>query len=248
MRAAFALAFLATACGPARPVAARSDAGAAAPGAPAPSSPPLAAPAPDAAPEPDAEPVRPADVLVGPAAERAIAEQSTDPLVDAPDPDEPVHPGVRGDGYGPLRLGQPRAEVARILGVPTALRRVATPAGQPTVEVAWLPGKDGRPYVKVRVYAGRLESIEILAADPRAVTDRAIGIGASFDEAIEAHGAPRRVDDPRTDAPLGWVLADLPGVIFVPADKAALAEETPREADRVGRILVVGAAATAPND
>lgn len=234
------------------PAAARSDGGTA-------QSPPRPATTPvDAAPEIDAMPLRAQDVLVGPAAEQAIATMPTAPardgLADETAPgedgadDDPPHPGIRGDGYGPLRLGQSRAEVARLLGVPGALHKKRTAPGQPSVEVALLPGELGKVYLEVRVYAGRLESLIVVGADKRAVTDRGIGVGATFEDAMEAHGAPRRVDDDRTNAPRGWVMADLAGVIFVPTDAATLGDEAPTPTDRVARLLIVGSAATAPND
>jgi hypothetical protein len=204
---------------------------------------------PDAAPEIDAAPIRQEDVLVGPAAERAVAEQPREPTL-APwdDPDEPLWSGIRPDGYGPLRIGQRRAEVEHILVVPGALRKLRGKKGDPVTEQALLPGKDKIPYLKVIVHAGRLRSIEVVRAQPNAVTDEGVGVGATMAEAREAHGPARRVDDERTGAPIGWVLEDLPGVIWIPAGAGSLAEDAPGDADRVARILIVGPERTSPSD
>lgn len=209
----------------------------------------IALPAPvDAAPEIDAEPIRAPDVLVGPAAERAIAAQKSED-----DPDEDAGEaerwqGIRPDGLGPLRLRMSRADVVRILEVPGALHRVPGPASAPIVERALLPGDDGKPYLEVRVSAGRLESLDVIAADRRALTDRGIGVGTTFEDAETAHGPARRVDDAHTGAPRGFVLADLPGVIFVPADATTMHDDAPAAADHIARITIVGPEQTAPSD
>lgn len=202
----------------------------------------------DAAPEYDAQPIRAADVVVGKDAEKIIAAQTRDDVGGAGADGEPAWGGIRSDGYGPLRLGQSRAEVLRILGAPNALHRVATKAGEPTVETALLPGEDGRPYLKVRVYAGRLHSLDLFAPHTRGITDAGIGVGATMEQAVESHGPARRVDDSRTGEPLGWVLTDLPGVIWVTAVKLTADDEAPEAGDRIIRALIVGPEMTSPAD
>jgi hypothetical protein len=123
------------------------------------------------------------------------AEKAIADLPAAP-PEPTVGPRflISPTGVGPFRLGMPRNAVL-------ALR-----------PPRWLsPAFAG----------GRLVEVDVLAADPAAVTDGEIGIGATLAAAVEAHGEAR-------PSGKGVVLADLPGVVFVVAG------------DRIARIAVVG--------
>jgi hypothetical protein len=191
---------------------------------------PVPAP-PDARPEADAEPIRPADVLSGPAAERAIAESGPGPTPApaAPDAAELV---ITPLGVGPYALGMPRRELLRRLGRGARPIRERTPPGEPGLEhVDLFAGK--APLLRFTVYAGRLAEIAVLAHDRRAATDAAVTVGSSFDDAELAHGDPRR-------AVRGWILSALPGVIFAPADPSLLGAEAPPPGARIGAIIVVG--------
>lgn len=97
-------------------------------------------------------------------------------------------------GVGPFRLGMPR-NAALALKPPR-----------------WLT---------LAFAGGRLVEVDVLGADPAAVTDGEIGVGATLAAAIEAHGEAR-------PSGKGVVLADLPGVVFVV------------QGDRIARIVVVG--------
>ena len=204
----------------------------------------------DAAPEPDAEPIESGDVLSGAAAEQVIGAGKT---LAAPGEkrDEPPAPVVgpafliTSDAVGPFHLGAPRAEVVKHLQGRAFLQRLAGAPGEPSAEAALLPGGAGRPLLRLRVYAGRLQEIQVLARDKRAVTDTGLGVGVPFSEVLGTYGEARLVREPRTGRRLGFVLQDLPGVLFVPALPAALAAETPPPTARVARILVVGAEETA---
>jgi hypothetical protein len=205
--------------------------------------------------EPDAEPIDPKDVLSGSAAEQAIAAGKTvDTPGEKPPEPTPIAPPVgptlliTTDGVGPFRLGAPRADVVRHLAGRAILQRMATPVGEPTVEVATLPGVTGLPLLRLRIYAGRLQEIHVVARDRRAVTDGDIGVGTTFGDAMNVYGDARAVREPRSGRRLGFVLADLPGVVLVPADAASLVAVTPAATARIARLLVLGPEATADED
>ena len=65
-----------------------------------------------------------------------------------------------------------------------------------------------------------------------------------------AHGEARTVLDEKTGRVRGWVLADLPGLLWIPggAPLAGTLETPPPEAARIGRVLIVGPEALAPPD
>lgn len=241
-------AVLAAACSSAGTPAPPGDAGAKAHPhavAPAPAAPPVAAPADEV----DAEPITPAQVLSGAAAEEAIAAApppATPPADVAGDDGDGR--GVTSDGVAPFRLGMSRAEVIRELTGRGVLKRRKVPAGQPTLEIAVLAGAQGAPALQLRVYAGRLVEIAVLAREPGLTTDGGVGVGSTFEAAIDAHGDPRRVEDERTGEGRGFVLSELPGVLFVPVDAGELAADAPAPAARIGRIVVLGPEALAPND
>jgi hypothetical protein len=208
----------------------------------------------DAAPEADAESIAPTDVLSGGAAEQAIASGKTveGSLEDkrapaAPAADAPAYL-IGPDTVGPFRLGAARADVIQQLAGRAHLQRVPTPVGEPTVEVATLAGATGRPLVRLRLYAGRLQELHVVARDRRAVTDMGLGVGATFGEAIATYGEPRIVRESRSNRRLGFVLEDLAGVVLVPADPGALILSVPKPPTRIARILVLGPEATAEED
>jgi hypothetical protein len=185
--------------------------------------------------EPDApppDPVQPGDLLTGPAAEQAIGESAPPPPAPV-DPDAPAFL-VSPVAVGPYALGLPRRAVLRALGPGAKLLRTRTAPGETTEEEGGL-AENGAPLLRVVVVAGRLTEVTVLARDRRAVTAAGIGVGSTFDDALLAHGEPRRV-------PRGWVLSALPGVILAPADAALLAPEVkaPPPTARVGRLIVVG--------
>jgi len=189
---------------------------------------------PDAAP-PDVvepEPAPALEVLSGPAAEGVIAE-TTAPR-EAPRPDAPEL-AITPRGVGRFQLGLSRREVLALLvnGRRGKLRKLWTPPGEVSVEtgVYWLPG--GAPLLRLRIYGGRLTEVTVVARDPRAITDHDIGIGATFDDAVLAHGDARR-------AGRGFVLQDLPGVLFVPLEPVSPAAESPPLTAHIGNIVVVG--------
>jgi hypothetical protein len=213
---------------PARPGAEGGDAAVAAASAePARREAPLE---PDATIDPPAEPIAPSDVLSGAAAEQVIAETVSPPR-EAPPPDAPEL-RVTPTGIGKLAIGMSRREVLTVLGRRGFLRKVWTPPGEVGVEVGEQRLADGTPLLRLRIYGGRLTEIALLARDARARTDADIMVGSTFDEAVLAHGDPRRT-------PRGFVLEDLPGVVFVPeADAAGLAAPPP--AARIVGMIVVG--------
>jgi hypothetical protein len=176
------------------------------------------------------EPVKPSDVLTGLAAEQAIGESPPPPLPVA-DPGAPPFL-ITPLGVGIFELGLPRRAVMRRLGPGGVLRRERVPAGEPTLETAELV-EAGVHVLHLVVLGGRLTEVTITARDHRAVTAADIGVGATFEDAILAHGDPRPVGR-------GWVLSALPGVVFAPADPQLLGSATPPANARVGRIIVVG--------
>jgi hypothetical protein len=189
---------------------------------------PRAAAEPDAAPE-DEAPSEPLPILSGPAAEQVIAETVTPR--EAPPADAPellVSPA----GVGRFILGLSRREVLSALGRRGSLRRVRTPPGDVGVELGELRLASGVPLLRLRVYGGRLTEVTVVARDARARTAADIGVGSTFEDARLAHGAARR-------APRGYLLEDLPGVIFVPSVFAP-GEAPPAPAARVTAIIVVG--------
>lgn len=203
---------------------------------------PAGAPALDAAPE-AFEPIRPEDVLFAEAAERVIASGEADRDPAASPPAEPPiaeegRPAllVTPTGVGPFRLDLPRVEVVRLLGTGATLRRGPAPPGAPSTEWATLRGPKRTPLLRLRVLAGRLAEVQVVAPDEAAATEAGIHVGDTFEAAMLAHGEPRRTTD-RAGRPLGWVLSDLPGVIFAPAGPVG---EAPLPAQRIARIIVVG--------
>jgi hypothetical protein len=225
----------------------------------------------DAAPdETDASPIAPGDVLEGAAAEAAMAEAGAGARSDAGVPAGGAaaggDQGLRPDGVGPFRLGQTRAEVAALIA-PAILYRLPSPAGAARSEEARLAGALG-PWLRLRVFAGRLVEVEVLSRDGRAMTDEGIGVGATFEDATLAHGEARAVRDSKTGKVRGYVLADLPGVLWVPLPgrpapaprpvDAGDGEEGTADGDApnpevrpgalVWRVLVVGPEALAPPD
>src|SRR4029453_10215224 len=114
--------------------------------------------------------------------------------------------------------------------------------------VARVPGSGGLPLLRLRVYAGRLQEIHVVARDRRAVTEAGVGVGSSFGEAVDAYGDARLVRELRTGRRLGFVLADLGGVVLVPSDLSLLRKGTTPTTARIARILVMGPEATADED
>lgn len=211
------------------PKPAHTDAGT----APRAAAAPPARPAPDAATvedEPETPPIRPADVLSGSAAEQAIGE-SAPPPEPTRDPDAPSLL-ITPFGVGPFALGLPRKALLQRLGKGAELVRMRAAPGEPIIEAADL-SENGVHLLHLVVYAGRLIEVTVTARDHRAITVAEIGVGSTFDDAELAHGDPRKVGR-------GWVLSALPGVVFAPADPAALAADSPAPEARIGRVIVVG--------
>jgi hypothetical protein len=208
-----------------------------------------ARPATDAGPrDVDASPIRAIDVLSGPQAEQAIARQIS-PRVDAgptsgPPETAPSYP-VSPQGAGPFRLGMTRADVTHL--VPErSIVRLKTPAGQPSAEVATL-FVHGAPLIRVRLFAARAVEIEVLQRDRRAATDGDVMVGSPFSEAVDAHGEPIRVRDAGGTA-RGWMMSELPGVVFAPADPRLLRHDQPPPGARIGKLVILGAESLAPPD
>jgi hypothetical protein len=201
-RLVLALALLCACGGKARHAGAVADAGALAAAQPV-------AHAADAAlaPELDAAPVKKEDVLEGAAAETAIAEAGLAADAGA----EAAPTGLRSDGVGAFKLGMARAEVVKLVA-PGALVRQPTAPNAPREDDAYVAGPAGA-WLRVHVYAGRVTELDVLARDPRALTDEGIGVGSTFDAAVLAHGEARAVLD-KAGRVRGWVLADLPGVLW----------------------------------
>jgi hypothetical protein len=203
----------------------------------------------DAAPEPDGAPIAAADVLEGGAAETAMAASlAADAGLDAGVAE--IEWVVGSDGLGPLRLGATSAEVAALLpGVRLVPARV--PAGQPARESATLL-EAGRVWLQLGLYAGRLTEITVTARTPRALTSEGLGVDSTFEEAVIAHGTPRAVTA-ASGALRGWVLEDLPGVLWeaTPGVKPVADEdghEGPPPAARVVRLRILGATTLAADD
>jgi hypothetical protein len=187
----------------------------------------------DAGDDTDAEPLETVDILQGAQAVKEIAilnpgEVKAEPaLATASLTITPV-------GVGPFRLGMTRAEVIAVAGDPSVLGPTYGNPEQPEATGAlW---SRGAPLLQFHMFAGRLSEITVVARDERASTDREIFVGSTLQQAIDGHGDPRAIVDPRTGKPRGWVLEDLPGVIFVaagvPTDELAPVLVT--------RIIVVG--------
>jgi hypothetical protein len=209
----------------------------------------------------DAAPIRPGDVLEGSAAETAMAEalahDAGEPAGPGAPPstpaDDPLATGLTNDGVAGYRLGLARAEVVKRLGVNVPIVRLprATPDA-PLSEETLARTAEGMPWLRLRLLAGRVVQLEVLARDGRALTDEGIGVGSTFEEAVLAHGEARAVVDEKTNRVRGWVLADLPGLLWVatgvPIAPAADGPTPPPEGARVARVLVLGAEALAPPD
>jgi hypothetical protein len=187
---------LVLACGGKAAAPPRSDAGAAALVAPEASR--------DGGPihELDAAPIAPADVLEGRAAQVAMAE--------ARRPDAgAAQTGLRASGAGPFELGMTAAEVLpHLAGQPLRPQRVTADQPERSLGRAF---ENGLPWIEVELVAGRVVAIRVLARSARALSEEGVGVGSSMGEAVVAHGAPRPVV--RAGKLLGWVLADLPGVL-----------------------------------
>ncbi len=230
---ALALALVLAACGgkraPAPEQAQEPDAAGAIvltpPLAPAPPAPAM----PDAAPDPPTPPIDPADVLSGPAAEAVIAELPGPSREAAPDPELRIH----HFGVGPYEIGMTRREVAELLGKRGRYRRVRTPPGEVSVEHADLIGPSGLIFMRMKIYGGRVAEITVLGADGRTRTDAGIAVGSTFEDATLAHGDA-------SPSGRGYVLSDLPGVVFVPQPPAPVRQDEPPPAARIGRIIVIG--------
>ncbi len=204
--------------------------------------------------EPDAAPLRAGDVLEGSAAEAAMAEAlardagSTSSSAAA---DDPLAIGITNDGVAGFRLGLGRAEVVRRLGPTVPLVRQPRPSPDaPLAEEALARTVTGLPWLRLRLLAGRVIELEVLARDGRALTDEGIGVGSSFEEASLAHGEARAIADEKSGRVRGWVLADLPGLLWIAGGPpiAGNAETAPPEGARIVRVLVLGAEALAPPD
>ena len=211
-----------------------------------------AAPSPsgDAAPL-DAETIPTGEVVVGQEAEQLIGQGRTRDLVGEP-PEAAPQPTattyeIDPDGVGPFRLGSSRADTARAFRWRSEWKTMPTPPGAPGVESATILGEAGQPLLRLKVLAGRLTEIAVLARDRRAATVSGLQVGTLFKEALDAHGDPRLVTS-RTGQPLGFVMADLPGVLFVAANPASRSRSAPPPGERIARIVVVGPEATAPED
>jgi hypothetical protein len=195
----------------------------------------------------DAAPLRAGDVLEGSAAEAAMAEA----LAKGGAPEDPDATGLRLDGVAGFRLGLGRADVIKRLGLAAPLIRQPRPSPDaPIVEEALARTTSGLPWLRVRLLAGRVVELEVLARDGRALTDEGIGVGSTFEEAVLAHGDARAVVDEKTGRVRGWVLADLPGLLWVATGPPLLgkADTPPPEGARVARVLVLGPEALAPPD
>jgi hypothetical protein len=191
----------------------------------------------DAAREIDATPIGAGDVLSGAQAEQAIATQTT-PGIDAGSPTEPTSWQIGSTGVGPFRLSGTRADVLR--HVPARyVRRLPTKAGAPTVELATAV-LDGAPVLRLRLLAARVVEIEVVWRDRRIATDGEVMVGSTFQDAIDEHGEPIRVRQVGGGSANGWMMSELPGVVFVPADPTVLAQPEPPPAARIGRIVVLG--------
>lgn len=211
---------------------------------PAVASPPSAAALAEADPEPLEVPITAADILSGPAAEAVIATQKTPGIDAGPGVDPPPRFNISPLGVGAFRLGMTRADLLEHIK-PTALRKMRTAAGDPTLELATVT-VDGAPMLKLRVYGARVSEIQVMWRHQAAVTDGDVMVGSTFLDAENAHGDPRRVAD--RSGVRGWAYSDLPGVVFAPADPALLAQEIPPADARIGRIIVVGAENLSPAD
>jgi hypothetical protein len=193
------------------------------------------------------------DVLLGDAAEKAMADTSAARHADERTAGEreggPAYL-IESTGVGPFRLGMPRAAVIVKLAGVAWLRRVPRAKPQPhdpTVEQATLPGVAGAPLLSLRLVAGQLVEVSVVAKDRRALTGEGIQVGSTFRQAIDAHGEARVFYHGAADAALGYVLQDLPGVVLVPADPHDLRAETPPLDKVIGRLRVLGPEATAPD-
>ncbi|MFH0902070.1 MAG: hypothetical protein V2A73_15680 [Pseudomonadota bacterium] len=102
--------------------------------------------------------------------------------------DGPALRTIRPDAVGELRLGMPRAELARALGAAGRFRRQTANHGSATLETVVLPGRAHPRLLELHVLGGRLARIEVLAPDPETATDMGIRVGSSFADAIAAHG------------------------------------------------------------
>jgi hypothetical protein len=184
---------------------------------------------PDAALEEPAAPAPPLEVLSGPAAESVIAETTgaREPAAVPPGAPELL---ITPRGVGRFVLGMSRREVLTALGRRGRLHKLWTPPGEVSVETGTLLSA-GAPLLRFRIYGGRLTEITVVARDPRARTDHDIGVGSTFDEAVLAHG------DARRSGP-GFVLEDVPGVLFIPA--TPVAGPTPPPTTYIGSVRVVG--------
>ncbi len=220
------------ACGKSAPPPATIDA------APAPLARPLDRPVIDAGPdEPEAPPIRPGDVLSGPEAEKALATQLTPPIDAGPAAAAGPDFAITATGAGPFHLGMTRADVLAH-AKSAAFRRVRLPtAAAPGIEVATVPSA-ANPILQLRLYAGRVAEIEVLARTPRAATDGEITVGSTFAQAEDEHGDPILMRD-ITNTPRGWMMSELPGVIFAPTDGTLLSQDSPPPSAHIGRILIL---------
>ena len=195
----------------------------------------------DAAPaEPDAERIRPGDVLAPAEAERAIGAGRTTET-DAPGERAGGPLVIETDRVGPYRIGMTRADLLRALRGRGTWKDLPTADNAPLAESVTVAGENALPLLRMRVYAGRLTEVDVLAS--QIGTDQRVQVGAAFSDAIAAHGDPRLVRDEKVARPLGFVLSDLPGVLFVPGSLAAATAT-----GRIVRMAVVGPEATSPPD
>ena len=188
----------------------------------------------------DAAPIKKEDVLEGTAAEQALAAGASEGTTATPSVDAATGSGltIRPDGIGPWALRAPRDRIAQRLGARARIEKTASGGGEPTREVAKVSDAKG-PYLAIRLLGGRVVSIDVLAARPGLATEAGLGLGTTFDAAVDLYGPPRPVADAR-GAKLGWTFEDLPGVVVRGGGAAA--------SGAIRAISVIGPEATAAPD